>query len=143
MNVLYTCEFALLMGGEGLLGLLLELLGSSRAGTVPLLRLQRPREALEQRAPCNTSTFTFFSFDSELSRGARLTWCQVSQNYIFLSFDGWHFNFICKFVHKLVINQLYPNPIPPTQNQNIWPETTVKELFSYFLFPSEPVILHY
>ena len=60
-----------------------------------------------------------------------------------LSFDGWHFNFICKFVHKLVINQFYPNPIPTTQNQNIWPETTVKELFSYFLFPSEPVILHY
>ena len=59
------------------------------------------------------------------------------------SFDGWHFNFICKFVHKLVINQFYPNPIPTTQNQNIWPETTVKELFSYFLFPSEPVILHY
>ena len=81
---IYTCEFALLMGGEGLLGLLLELLGSSRAGTVPLLRLQRPREALEQRAPCNTNTFTFFSFDNELSRGARLTWCQVSQNYIFL-----------------------------------------------------------
>ena len=82
MNVLYTCEFALLVGGEGLLGLLLELLGSSRAGTVPLLRLQRPREALEQRAPYNT-------------------------------FNGWHFNFICKFAHKLVINPLYPNTLYP------------------------------
>ena len=114
MNVLYTCEFALLVGGEGLLGLLLELLGSSRAGTVPLLRLQRPREALEQRAPCNTSTFTFFSFDNKLIRGARSTSSKPELYFLqVLSFDGWHFNFICKFAHKLVINPLYPNTLYP------------------------------
>ena len=44
-----TCESALLLGGQRLLCLLLELLGASRARPVTLLRLQGPCKALEQR----------------------------------------------------------------------------------------------
>ena len=108
-NECATCEFALLVGGEGLLGLLLELLGSSRAGTVPLLRLQRPREALEQRAPCKTNTFTFFSFDSELICGARSTWCQVDQNYIFFKSFRLMAGIFISFVYLRIIPQ-YSRP---------------------------------
>ena len=140
MNVLYTCEFALLVGGEGLLGLLLELLGSSRAGTVPLLRLQRPREALEQRAPCNTSTFTFFSFDSGLICGARSTECQVNHNYIFFKSFRLMAGILISFVNlRISLWSTHYTPILSTQNQNIWPETTENEpwrnffLMSYFL----------